>query len=1546
MLVFEFTSQPSKIIHFGSQFLNELMILKCSLLIYSENKTERNSFESFLVYIIRPYTYFIKSDLKSAYTFFIFMLIQIMIIYWCYIIYYRENKKKKSFINVIKKYESHSTLNFFLISLWKTLFILVTEFLGLIILEGCFELLLDEIQDNLFCIICSIIVILEIIVINIFQELFWNQSLHYIPKQLNKIIQQSQLILYAKIFKIITICMFVSQIKYRSQFVLGISIFIALFELYIQLILKIRLERIIIKLNVFMQSLILFVSIQQLYVIFCNTTLSFLWILLSILFFKVICQNYLSESILQRKIFQPNQNQIEQLSFKAKQTIYLYQILSQERNSEYRLINKVLIQKHQQVCSNQSCFCRNEEMIMIKLSHLLLKEQIQEYKLVIQQSKQKSSALFLEYIQLLVQNNKYFEALNITQKLINQFKRKSKHTQNYLIKGQVSLQHELLFKVLQQQILMAIQSSIQNNSLNSAKTLGFRQAIKSYQQKKDSEKIIQNQLDKILKEKIEFLEELSNSHSLHAKTINNKAFKIINHIDQFKQQLILNFKKIPTNSNKGLLLFFQIEILNDLINSQTINTASTLSENQEEMLFVNNIYQQLTNQFNYAKFIIREEGNIELALNNTSSQLNIGKINYSTFNEMVPLSLILHHKQFMKEFITTGQNKFYLNIHQSFLQIQTGIILPIELCMDIQFDQKMNQLIAITFLKEASYINQFHYIIIDNQFMIKEISQILYYEILDYSTYCKMQLYNSSIFSLIPELKDIDLSQDRTLRSCQLFFPSNINKQTSSSLKSQNKSQEYYKGDITINPRIINNKILYYLIEISDFKSERKDMIEIMSLQQDDLDEKEIINIPLEINNLFEQTIPLQIWQQPINSNLESERQPLFVNIDVSESQLQKKNDQVNINIIQNKAGKSSTSEINQKSEKHQEILDDVHSQISSVAAIRKSVYFKQFQLINELIYSKIFPPNIKTFNIIFIIYIIIGIINFSLLIDQVANLKKYQELMVLLKIKYDIYEPIESFLNTRYTIVGLNAALSNKIIAQNEYDQLIKFPRSNLAKGYDDLKVNIMDVIQKREFQSFLKDKYFDAFLYISTNKGNLKNITFRSGILAMLNYQYEYKLAYTIRPLVIDSAYSYYSYKNYIPIFTMFTQFNQDVLNLLYFLISNQQQDLKLLNILFNVLLAFISIGNLIFLIKQRKLKNKFLSLLCQQDKDVMIQESHRLQLLLSQININYNQIYQYSLDIQTFDDKLKTHEKDYYNSINKKGKKVNNQRRNKQLKLINFLQIGIALANFCFLLLINIITIDSIDKYLHKQQKTGLIYSSLSNTGVDVLIIYAQREVLYRIAAFSFLSTQDIQDIYDQIDTSLNQISNFTQQFIQINSNDYLLDENSIKLFHDASTQSICDFLHEKSANFSRSLCPIVLDGVLTKGLIATLNLMQTSIFAEKQVNNFTTREISQVPIKELEGATFTAWVIQELVTDLEQNLQKYSTQLQLSYNFIYAFGIVFQLIFAAFVVLFNSKYEFQSINILKRVVYILPQSILLFDDSFQRQIKIIMKQEKLQ
>ncbi|CAD8117567.1 unnamed protein product [Paramecium primaurelia] len=409
-------------------------------------------------------------------------------------------------------------------------------------------------------------------------------------------------------------------------------------------------------------------------------------------------------------------------------------------------------------------------------------------------------------------------------------------------------------------------------------------------------------------------------------------------MDEFKQQLILNFQNIPTHSNKGLLLFFQIEVLNDLINSQKINAASTLSENQEEMIFVNNTYQQLVNQFSYAKFIIGEEGNIELASNSVSQQLNIGVNKYSAFNEMVPQSLVSFHKQFMKEFISTAQNKYFLNINQSFykyLQAQQFLL------------NCMNQLMATIFIIEAHTNNSFHYIIVDDRYRIKKISQALYFETLEYPTFVKMQLYNSSIFTLIPELKKEDLSLDRTLRSYSLCFP-------------QKKQTSNHKNIIkVIFPQ--SQELLIRKSYITFLKQVILNQKEKMSIQQGDMDEKEIINIPLEIHNLYEQTVPNQIWQLPINSNLESERPLVFLsNCDPSELRFKNSKDQDNFNIMQNKAKSSINTEKNQISKNDQEKFD-AGSQISSVAAIRRSIYFKQFQKLQMIQYSlKYFHPILR----------------------------------------------------------------------------------------------------------------------------------------------------------------------------------------------------------------------------------------------------------------------------------------------------------------------------------------------------------------------------------------------------------------------------------------------------------------------------------------------------------------------------------------------------------------------------------------------------------
>ncbi|CAK80956.1 unnamed protein product (macronuclear) [Paramecium tetraurelia] len=1543
MIIQEFTSQPSKLVYFFAQFFNELLVLKCGLLIQKYDYKIESLFEKFLLQVIRPYTYFIQQELMLFYSIGTFVLLQLLIIFWVYLLNISGDQEKKTYIQLINKYESSSTLQFSLIYIWKLVFLMLSEFLSLIMIEGCFVILFDEKIDNIFCLISSIIMLLEILVIVMLQQVFMNQSLSYIPRQLNQIIRPTLLVYLSKLLKIIVLCLFTSSITNKSIMVLVILILNGLLELYMLLILSIKLDRYLVRQNVLMQCLIICVSIQQIINIYIDQSLYFIVVnpCHSIIQITISCRP-LKTLIVQQKF---------KLSYqKIKRNYIIHQQMTDRRNSEYRLVNKIFISYHQKSCRKQVCYCNNEEMVMIKLESIILKDLIKKLKAQIQQSQQQSSLFYIQYIQLLIQNGKCFDALNVTQKVLNQFNRRTQQFKKptQLIKGQISLQQKILFKLLQQQILISIKYSIQSRSTGAAKHYIIKQAIRSLQQKVDSEKILQEQFNVILKAKMDFLDEIAKKPNLEVIYINNQALKIIKQIEELKKRLVNNFEIVPTHNNQSLLLFFQIEILNDLINSQTINTMNTQLDDQEQIVNANNIYQEFATQYSYVTFILKEEDNIELVQDGLNKAIRIGSTKYTSFEEMVPSSLVSAHKYLMKDFFQTGQNKYYLNIGQSFIQISIGVISPIEMCLDISFDLSMNQLLSTAFIRLASNNILIHYFLLDGQLKIREISQLLYQKILEYPVNQKMIFMDQSIFAFIPTLAEKDFLHDRTLGLYQINFPTNNNKSITTHSKYSQKSIEIFQGVISVSVRKINQKNTYYILEITDLKSDKKvyDSITLSNQQQYiEVDEKEIINIPFDMCSQPEQSNFNQVVQQQLTSRLDSQRPLLFTslgecldgqidNVKGSQSQLSNKLE----NSVQSKHKESKSDEVLKQ-------FDDQGSQISSVAAVRRSAYFKQFSIVNQLIFSKVFPLNIKIFNFMYFLYIFAGVINLSILIEQVQKLQNYQDLLALLSIKYDIYEPIESFLNTRYTIVGLNQAIATRVITQSVFNELVAFPRSNLARGYDDLKGNIFDVISRKEFQTFLKDRYFDSNWYISTNKGINKNMTFRSGILALLNYQYDFKLAYTVKTLQTDGPYFYYSYKNYIPLYTIFAQLNSDILDQLTNQLTDQSDQLTMISAPFNVFLGIVSIIYYIYLIRQRRLKNKILSLLYQQDNEVVGHEVQRLKQLQTLINSNYSSLYQYALDVQSFDENLKQQEGEFFRLINKKGNRTAGSRKNRQIKLYNFMQLGILLANIIVLLLLYYITISSLDQYLTKSKNTGQFYESLSNTGVDVLIIYAQREVLYRITLFSYLTSEDASDLQLQVDNSLESINKFSGLLLVLNQNDYLLDDSSLELFDKISSSSLCNYLPEIYANVSTTLCPQVLSGVLNQGLISTLNVMYNSIKSEKQVNNFTNRSNAQVPLRELEGATFTAKVIKELVKKLYSNLYNYTNEIKSNFQIIYICGIFIQLIFGFSIIYKISAYEREQMNILRKVVYLLPQSTLLFDDSFQRQIKIIMKQGQL-
>lgn len=67
-----------------------------------------------------------------------------------------------------------------------------------------------------------------------------------------------------------------------------------------------------------------------------------------------------------------------------------------------------------------------------------------------------------------------------------------------------------------------------------------------------------------------------------------------------------------------------------------------------------------------------------------------------------------------------------------------------------------------------------------------------------------------------------------------------------------------------------------------------------------------------------------------------------------------------------------------------------------------------------------------------------------------------------LLQIKYYLFQPLESFIVTRYTIINYNAYYTAKTITATQLKSYLVFPNSNLNLGFDDVRTNLAEILNR----------------------------------------------------------------------------------------------------------------------------------------------------------------------------------------------------------------------------------------------------------------------------------------------------------------------------------------------------------------------------------------------------------------------------------------------------------------------------------------------------
>ncbi|CAD8180046.1 unnamed protein product [Paramecium octaurelia] len=1131
--------------------------------------------------------------------------------------------------------------------------------------------------------------------------------------------------------------------------------------------------------------------------------------------------------------------------------------------------------------------------------------------------------IYINYIQTLIVLSLYVEAQQIIEQLFrytqNSPSKIASKTFKLVIRAELNSLYKIYFEILEDKIIANMQNKmIQQSSLLRLNNQAISQAIKQLTIINSNNIDVQSIFKDVLQSKLEFLS-FNQKEKISEQVFSNKVHQILTEQEHLLTRLKSNYELFPTIQNQSILMTYQVQILNNFLDayyfSQTIalDEDIILKHHQSEMV---NFFNQ---SFNFVIFEIHDLQNIQIKYHSASQNENFTLKEGNQLHSLIPQSLKTFHQLLIEKFLQEGQNKYFQAIDETFIQIRKGIFQPIDICMDLNYKNTQN-IEIITVYRSPQSDKQL--MLVDSNLRLQEISLYLFTNGFNIQENQIDFIIGLHITKVIPGFKRYIDEKLFDIKNCPINF---FNYQDEQDSKTKSKTHynfddfeqiSFYSCHLTIIQRVFVDNQFYYILKVDNLKLDRANSYSQFKMTQNsehfcEMDEEIEINIP-DLDEFNQKQIILNTDRQEAQLELIQNHQEYDQNYDKKFTE---------------------TSMFNKQKQQAQIEQNEDSSNLSSIAKIKKSPFYKKFTQYSTIINSQTRSKNLIAFNIFYLMYIVL-ILTFSIkVIVATYQIKEYISQMNLLSIKNEVYQPIESFLLTRYTIITYNTLLSTKAVTQNEYQYLIKFPNSNLLSGYDDLKISITKVLDIPEFQPFLQENYQIITLYEKTNIGKEYNITFREAIHLLLNYQYDYKLAYTVKTIVIDGPYFYYSYKNYIVLFNKFLDLQNYTLESTFTLCDANLKDIQIYLIIFDVLTFFIVIVKVYHKGQIRQFKNKILTLIRNQDlhqneQDIVILKQFQLQ-----IQNNRHMIYGYKLDLDGIDKTLKSRQKHF------KQRQINQKRQvSLQMKKQLFLIIFHYLIFFGLSLLFYII----IRNYLDNYKQTALYYQKISDTSVNVLIIYAWKEALYFKSTFTFLNKTEIQQFQDHIQSSLNSLQEIASSLVNVNDLNFLFGDSTEKIVNILTQDSVCDNLSDKYKTKADSICNYVMQGVLTKGLINSLNYMINSVKTEYDTTHFDTRQAYQQ--LELEGASLVSDVLQQLTTSLKEEFTSLTMYMQFQIFIFVSVFIILEIV-TIYYLNYSFKIEQSRLDLLKKFIYLMPSGTLFYDEQFQRQFKRVMINEKI-
>ncbi|CAK64039.1 unnamed protein product (macronuclear) [Paramecium tetraurelia] len=633
--------------------------------------------------------------------------------------------------------------------------------------------------------------------------------------------------------------------------------------------------------------------------------------------------------------------------------------------------------------------------------------------------------------------------------------------------------------------------------------------------------------------------------------------------------------------------------------------------------------------------------------------------------------------------------------------------------------------------------------------------------------------------------------------------------------------------------------------------------------------------------------------------------------------------------------------ELDQKNQANQQ-MDDAASQVSSLIGLKKSLFYKKYELINRLMESNLRPSSYRYCNLLlFLSQIIVIIFCLIILTNLNDDFNRFIQEVDMLLFSYSFMTPFDIFLSLRFATVYYSFGTFVGEIKPSENIQFGNWLASHLGEGYDVMKGNFLEQFSNPYILEFFTDENFDV-LFMKKNSSDMeqKTISFRESLNVLLQYQYQFKIAYEQKTSLVSQAFSAYPYANYLNLHDKFDFLTTNILEYTKNRTEAVQQNWTWIWIPFLIIDFLLIFGCYQFYKSYMQIYENFLNLFKYAETIWINRDMERYKILINILNKNSDVMFKYQFDLEQKEKYMMAERYKLENQGLHESKKKKSYKDYHQIPTLIGLICLSALFSVFFVssLIIQMQTNDYLDRYTN----TADIYKYIGDLCFQIPGLFSQRQFLYWWFLY-YPNDNDKPRMTTRLFDGIESCRKFDTTMQYFNQETYLTTETFVDSLNNLTQKPVCNFFNQTIQEDYSFYCNRSYEGALTMGITQALIYIANSFTTLYELNNFTS--IVKYYKYEAEGMYIIVKGLIELVSLLKEALLQATSSHMDQIIGLSVFLLVFQILIFLLQFFILHRYYTHEYQLVRRFMLLLPSSTVLLDDNFERNIRVFYTQYQI-